>query len=1734
MRKRVAIGIVLALLAIFIAVERHAVVRFALAHAIGLATGYSVSIADQRIGASHAALIDVKFSQGRRPVFAARRIDVYYSLRDLLPGSTRRFGLVGVVVDHPYVDIVKYADGSYDIPLPSARPSLPALAPAPNPVPLRFFARISDASGSIRALGPLGTPPLGVARLDANGTFDTAARTHYLVTGAFIEGSGPGRAVDEPFTIRGTSDVARGYAVHRMTARVFPMQSLADMLIGSPDVRVLGGTARNFDARVFGIAAKPGGAIDYHVSLGFDLLGGSLKLVGLIKPVENIGGRIGLFDQTFYVRNIHATLAGIPMDAEGAIYDFSRPQIRIAVNGGGDMNLLRTAFAFSADQPLAGPVRLGILVEGSLGDPSIVVHATSPEIRYRGFPFDDLRAGVQYFHHILALSPLRAFYGGVAAHGGLTMELGEHIHERMLLKFSAPASRLPYAGSILGSEPLVGDAAVDGHDLTLHVTGTLSAKNDVRSAAALFDFDPNGDGSIAPFWMRAGGGELAGGWRMDRPSGTAAFWLDADRLALLAAPPGSLPGLTLPLMPPVSGRISTFGLVGGGSTSSIALAGGLTAHKSAIAGVSFSSLAASFEGGFAGASIPRIVAEGPWGRFDGAGVLSSNSILARGYVNGSLEGLQPLFRSIPAQGHMDGIVAIGISPQGILIQASGLRARGASIGGLPIASADGTVRVNSVSGGVTVYSAHVHAAGGDVVAAGSYSAGAAMNGSGDPLAFVATGVRASSLQTFHLPLDSGSLSASGAIESGIRPVFSGDVDVAQGRAQGFPFSASGGVRLEPGQIGFGNVLAGIDGFYGYANGQVSFGRQPTYDIHAVVPAADIGGLMQRVPMHTFPMTGTLNADIALAGTGISSPPSISGSIGIPAGSVSGLDFLNAGADVFASAGAVSVQNGNVLVGTTHASFGAAVRSGAVSMHLRSRAATLSDFNNFFDTGDTLGGEGRISLSARATHSQVDTSGDIDVKGFRYRSLPIGDTLGLWSSHRNVLRGGISVGGSEGTLHAHGMIAFAPGATLQSTLTHSRYDLDASVQNLDLGFWTAAAGFPLIPVSGRASGDATVTGVYPQIALHGTAALLHGTIGRFPVNEFEMAFGSEGRRLVINHTRLLGPGIAVSARGSAGFQPKSPIDLTMKADTSNLPLVLRQITSAQVPAITGTFSAGLHVGGIVASPVFDASFKGSNVDAAGVPIRTLFGDIRLHGSDIELHNAGATFPRGTVAMTGTLPIHLRPFGLPRHTPVNFSLNATGVDASVFNTIFGHGTQLGGILDMHMSLAGTVEHPNMSGTIALRNGSYRSDFDITPIDGASGMLAFNGSTIDIRRFVAYAGTGRIELSGRADVAGPSGPTMDATLRANGAQFASSTFGTATIDANLSLVRKTGDALLSGTVTATNTTLPFSLFLGPAVTGATGPAWPLAFNMQLVAGPGVRIRGGGLGAGMDLSAAGGATLAGTIGEPTLSGTFAATGGSLTYIDRSFRLLSGAATFAPAQGIVPSIHAVAQTTVVNPDPNVARNPYGTATITIVVDGPIDDLAVNFHSDPAGYSQQQIIAMLAPLGGFVGAIQFPNAYQATIPGGAAPAVNNAPLPGGVFVQSNGAITVSQEAFNLLNSQFGTALLSPVENVLGSALGISDVNLTMGYFGNVGVSVRKVLGKTVSAVYQSTFGVPSFQSFGVRIAPNVNNAASLSFYYETGPQRLFATPGTNVFGPVLFGEPLNGQSGFSFDFRHYF
>lgn len=1730
-RKRAAlVGVIVAgLVVVLLVARRHEVVRFVLERAIGLGTGYSATIGDQRLGVSHGALLHVHLAKDGEPVLDARRIDIWYSVRDLLPGSRHRYGVTQIAIDHPFVTIVRHQDGSYNIKLPQVSAPPPTVPSPVNRVPYALTVRVRDAAGELRA--PFAIDPsarqLGIRDVAVDATIETDARTHYTVAGAFTAEPKP-----QPFAVVGTVDVLRGYATHHAWATAVPLRAIGNFFINSNAARILGGTARDFDARAYALDVRPDVSPEYHTSAQLDVSDGQMHIIGLARPLDHIVGKLQLVDTTFFARSLTAKLAGVPVRFAGSIFDFSSPNYRFGLSGIGDLRDLRHAFAFADTQPVAGNAHVGALIEGPLASPTIVVQGDAPHARYGAIPLDRAHARVALSNSVLYINALNANSAGVALETGGTMTIGDTLHSQLIAHVSGPAHAFPYGGELLGNEPLVGDALLDGTNGTFHVRGAVASARGVDRMAANIGLEPTGVINVDPFWIHARHGDVSGRYHLDRKTDESAFWVTAHGVDLQAPRTHAFASDVLPQLPPIDARVDELLAAGGGPAGMHAtVAGRLSAHDATVAGVRIDAVSGHFAGTLAGSSIDDVRAYGPWGMIAGAGSFSTSALLVRGHYRGTLDGLQPYLAGTPAHGGVEGPAALAITTHGVTVQADNVALHDATVRGIPVTSASGTIV--SRNGGLDVYSARATVGGGDLVAAGNYARA---------IALVATGVGASGLHGIGIPLDAGTVAAYGSIAPGAPlPAFDGTVSVANGRVQHVTVAGTGNVHLAHTSANVDHVVGGVDGTYAIANGSIDAlnSGAPAYDMQAHVPAGDVARALHALALPSLYSDGTFNGDFRVTGRGLY--PAISGPINVPAGSVNGLPFIDGAARLTADRSGAIARRGTVLVGETRVRFAAGMRPYISGLLVRAPHADLSDFNNFFDTGDTFDGHGSLRFDLISQRHRISSNGAIDIEKLRYRNLPIGDTDASWSSARNLLKGSLVVGGDQGLLHAKGSIAFVPSPSWQNVVKDSRYDVALNLQNLNLSLWLAALGFPQLPVTGRVDGTATVAGTYPNLRLNGDTALTHGTLGRLPLDTLSAAFSTHGDRFYLEKAALEAPGIRADGHGSVGFTPTAPLSLDVHASSDDVPRLSTELSGTQIP-LSGFVETSAHVGGTLAKPTFDGAFDAQNVDAYGVHVALIFGSMRLHDRALELRNAGAIFDRGQVSLAGMLPLQLQPFGIgPAPAPVSLTLSASNLDPSIFERLFGNNTKLGGTIDGQLSVAGTVNNPRIYGHFGLRDGAYTSDLEHSPITQAAASLTFDREHATVDRLSARVGNGTVDGSGRIvfaqgfSSAGGEGASFDVHARANGAQLDLPAYGRGTVDGAVAVSRELGhDARLSGDVLLSNAAIPFSAFLaglGGQQNGAGGVS-PLAldFDLNLAAGKNVRVRGTGYGAGLDIGAAGSTHLGGSLGAPTMDGQFVSTGGTLTYFDRAFRVQSATVAFTPSAGIIPTLHAVGTTHVVNPDPDPARNPYGSADVTIKVDGPLDGLKIAFGSNPPGYSQEQILALIAPFGGFVGGIPYNTVNGVQQPGEGTPLGALQPVPGRPGTQSAGTITVGQEAFNIVNAQFTAGLLAPFETALSQGLGLSDLNLTVDYFGNVGVSARRLLGKELSIVYATTFGIPQRQSVGFELNPNGTTSAQLSFFWQTGPTRLFQTPtaaiSTNA--RLSVGQSIQGRSGFSF------
>ena len=768
MRKRIAIGLLAAAAVVGIVVaQRHELLRFAI-QVVPRVAGYSVSAAAVSIGGGTAVLQAVAVDRGSTPILRARRIAIRYSLRALLPGSRHRFGLLGIEVSDATVTLTRYRDGSYNVSIPAGAP-LAVTPPRVNPVPMAFAVRVRGLRLELRepAAYDESARSIRIGGMDVDGKIDTAGVTKYHASGAFET-----RRRSDSFTVDGRVDAIRGYADHRARARVFPLRALANYFADTAAVRILRGAARNFDAEIYALDVVPNVAPEYHVSLSLDMEGGRIALQPLAAPIDSVRARLHVVDDVFYVRHATAMLAGIPLSIEGGVYDLGggltgRQQLRVGVSGTGDMRALRQAFDFMRDQPVSGATQLGVLVAGPVDDPVIVARATAAHARYRALPFDALSASVIYHAGVVALAPLHVSYAGVDVMVRGTLITGTPLRSDFALHVTGSARRLPYLDEMLGDEPIEVDAAATGSDLLFHVAGSAASARGVGRLAALVSMDPNGTARIEPFWFHTERGDLDGGYILDRPRQTSAFWLQADNLRMRPPPPYPVfPGLELPQMPPMSSRRVAASLAGGGAGAKIFLAGKVTGDDATIAGVKFDRLEAGFGGTLSQAAINSLHATGPWGTFGGRGSFSPQRFVALGNYAGTFEGLQPFLGSaIAAHGGIAGPVGIAVAGDRIIVQGSNLAMHHATLRGVPIEGASLTLAVEKDR--LQIYSANARAAGGRIVAAGSYSLAPPNRAAGGPaVALIANRLHAAQLRGIGLPLTTGSLYATGNLAAG--------------------------------------------------------------------------------------------------------------------------------------------------------------------------------------------------------------------------------------------------------------------------------------------------------------------------------------------------------------------------------------------------------------------------------------------------------------------------------------------------------------------------------------------------------------------------------------------------------------------------------------------------------------------------------------------------------------------------------------------------------------------------------------------------------------------------------------------------------------------------------------------------------------------------------------------------------------------------------------------------------
>jgi translocation and assembly module TamB len=277
---------------------------------------------------------------------------------------------------------------------------------------------------------------------------------------------------------------------------------------------------------------------------------------------------------------------------------------------------------------------------------------------------------------------------------------------------------------------------------------------------------------------------------------------------------------------------------------------------------------------------------------------------------------------------------------------------------------------------------------------------------------------------------------------------------------------------------------------------------------------------------------------------------------------------------------------------------------------------------------------------------------------------------------------------------------------------------------------------------------------------------------------------------------------------------------------------------------------------------------------------------------------------------------------------------------------------GNLTADVDLRGTFAQPLANGKVELQNASVNMLDSPNGISNANGTIVLNGTTARVRNLTAESGGGKITLSGFAAL---TGKTVRYALRANGTKVRTRFSGASvTSDLAIALNGTLQHSLLNGTVTITRVALAASSDAGSILSSTatppetpsapSGPLQGMRLDIHVVTSSGLAVQ---TSVARNLSANADLTIRGTVTNPGVLGQVVITQGNLVFFGNEYTVSRGVINFYDPTKVEPVLDISLQTSVQG------------VNVTLGVTGPIDNMKLNYRSDPP-LRFDEIVSLLA------------------------------------------------------------------------------------------------------------------------------------------------------------------------------
>lgn len=355
---------------------------------------------------------DIRIAKGKTfregTLATARKVVVLYNWRGLLLGGKGARSVSEVIVAYPDVEVIRRADGSFNI--------TELLKPPPGPRRPPFAGKVRITGGKATfidcAVRP-SQPPTPVRLRDVTATIDAVKHPIYMF-------QGDANGISSQFTradFHGRYYATSKRALVYVDARGVSAARLALYAWKSNNVKVLAG---NSSTNIRLDARRKNGRYAITVVGTAAVKNASVSLSQLRSPATGIAGRIILTGDRA-VANLNGAFAGAPIRANGSITNFKRPILDVVLHSPSmDTGRLiaSTTFlgALSQFTPTGrGPVHAKLT--GSLSQLTIDATARVPRASIRGVPVQNVAVSALYHANRIDLRSVTLMANGAKVQG---------------------------------------------------------------------------------------------------------------------------------------------------------------------------------------------------------------------------------------------------------------------------------------------------------------------------------------------------------------------------------------------------------------------------------------------------------------------------------------------------------------------------------------------------------------------------------------------------------------------------------------------------------------------------------------------------------------------------------------------------------------------------------------------------------------------------------------------------------------------------------------------------------------------------------------------------------------------------------------------------------------------------------------------------------------------------------------------------------------------------------------------------------------------------------------------------------------------------------------------------------------------------------------------------------------------------------------------------------------------